>query len=104
VFFFILGRFQLLRCRKTSVTDQRFLWIVGGIVLEGNSVQVPLFYQPKNSHSLVFHLIQASAVRGRELRHGIAHVPCLELREQTHSVSDKLITHSEGNKKLVYEN
>jgi hypothetical protein len=84
------------------VTDQRFLWKIGGIVLEGKSVQVPL-YRPKTAHTLVFHLIQASAVRGRGMSHGIAQVPCLELREQTHSVPDKRITHSKGNKKIVYE-
>jgi len=93
----------LLRRRIASVTNQRFLWNIGGIVLEGKSVQVPLFCRPKNSHSLVFHLIQASEVGGRGLSHGIAHVPCLELLEQTHSVSDKRITNSKGNKKLVYE-
>jgi hypothetical protein len=83
------------------VTDQRFLWKVVGIVLEGKSVQVPLFYWPKTAHSLVFYLIKASAFRSWELSHDIAHVPYLELREQIHSVSDKQITYSKGNKKFV---
>jgi hypothetical protein len=64
------------------VTDQRFLWNAGGIVLEGKPIQVPLFIGQKSAHNLVFYLILASAFRGRGLRHDIAHVPCLELREQ----------------------
>jgi len=99
--FFFLGVCQLLKYRTASVTDQRFLWNVGGIVLEGKPFQVPLFYWSKTAHSLVFYLIQASAFRGRGLSHGIAQVPCLEIREQIYSVSDKRITHSKGNKNLV---
>jgi len=79
------------------MTDQRILWNIGGIILEGKSVQVPLFIGQKTSYILAFHLIQVSVIRGRGLSHGIAHVPCLELREQKHSVSYKRITHSKGN-------
>jgi hypothetical protein len=80
------------------MTDQRFLWNIGGIVLEGKSVQVPP-YRPKTTLSLLFHLIQNSVVRGR----CFAHIPSLELREKTHSVSDKRITHSKGNEKSCME-
>jgi hypothetical protein len=77
------------------MTGQRFLWNIGGIVLEGKSVQVPP-YRSKTTLSVLFHLIQNSAVRSR----GFAHVSSLELRENTHSVSDKRITHSKENEKL----
>jgi len=44
---FILGSFPLLRYRIGTVTDQRFLWNIGRIVLERKSVQVPLFIGQK---------------------------------------------------------